>query len=887
MNVTITHEYQLVAAGLMPVWAGVLLAIVITIGVAWLLRGEIRSRKRTGTLVKMLMVNRSIIACILALLLVQPVLYVNRIKTQPGQLILAADRSRSMLRVDASDATTLFNLAAQLKTPGLENRITAGDDARRLLATLRPTLARFRAEVAAAAADLSQGIPPSAGVQGQLAAQLPELTSLSKEMGVLLANLLKTQTPAAATTQPGGPGGDPLAVADKTGADLADITAALAGMANKSLTQESSENLLHSYDVLLKSVDAGSAALTQLQLQLDQRFLAAMKPDERKPFDTFAQKSRFELASLLAAQAAADPQLSAAHRVVLSGFDRLDAGAAEAHTDLYSLIDSSTQQGVDEVVSGLVLFSDGQQNLPERAEVLRRLPGRGIPFVAVGVGSDQPVPDVAVIDYDVPGVIQRDKRTLLTARLKTQLPVDSPINVTLAQPDGTVIARAKAAAGANGRSSVAFEFKLTEPGPQLLTLKASADKPDAAPENDSVAIPFSVIGQPTRVLLIARWPRWDLVHLLQSLGTRPTRVDPVFWGQLSKAPHRGSAGGSIPDTAESLKRYQLVILDGSLFAGAKPEDAQLFSDFTQAGGNLLIIQSDDNSYAHAWPWLENFSNGSTSKPTALTATAISPGLGADGMPIVHLSADAALSRSAWAALAPVNRHTDVSPQHAILLLNAKNEPMMSVGFRGRGKVYLLGVSDLFRTREWAGGASSTRFLGAMVDDALQPLFANAESKAAVYPMTPVAGAPAFMLAQSADALTIKAEDGATPTVAPYKTADKTLTTSGLFIAPAAGKLDLLVGGAIAISSQSIRQLSMEDVDFQLDPARMTALAAAAGGHYVPIAELPAALKQLAPATERTISVRQFELWNLIGLLPFIAALMTLDWYLRRKAGMVL
>ena len=329
------------------------------------------------------------------------------------------------------------------------------------------------------------------------------------------------------------------------------------------------------------------------------------------------------------------------------------------------------------------------------------------------------------------------------------------------------------------------------------------------------------------------------------------------------------------------------MLDGSVFAGAKPEDSQLFADFVAQGGNLLVIQSEDAGYAGAWKWLGSPVNPSTSKPGVPPSVALAPGGASDGYPLVHLSADAALSRSAWAKLAPIVRHTAVAPQAVSLLIDPKGEPAMTLGFRGRGKVYLLGVADLFRTREWAGGVVASRFLGNVIDDALQPLFLASDAKAAVYPAMPVAGLEAVVLSASGEALQIKPENGTAAALTIAAPADKSITPSAFVAMPAAGKFDITSGGTSVLSSQSIRQLSMEDVDFQLDPARMTVLATAASGRYVPLTELLAALKQIPAATERTISVRQFELWNLLALLPIIAALMTLDWYLRRKAGMVL
>ena len=101
-----------------------------------------------------------------------------------------------------------------------------------------------------------------------------------------------------------------------------------------------------------------------------------------------------------------------------------------------------------------------------------------------------------------------------------------------------------------------------------------------------------------------------------------------------------------------------------------------------------------------------------------------------------------------------------------------------------------------------------------------------------------------------------------------------------------GSYTVEVGGE-RFAFDAVRALASEDLYFHLDAARLRRMAAAAGGDYVPLADLPARLARLEGRLQQDVELRQVRLWNLWGLLLLFAALVTLDWVLRRRRGLVL
>lgn len=892
MTPDVRTTYRLVSMGVLPVWAGALLALCAATAALLLLRGEMRRRKRRKA-PALLYAARTLLALLLGVLVMQPVLFIRREWGQPGVLALVADRSRSMLRADRYADAVLLDLASALKWPGTERREVLPGRLIQHLVTLEPILEAWRQQVFAIQDELAQGLPWGAAFEETVGRLARETAARSAELRDLLEALSKLEARLAAAPKPSGKSATPdpklfaplYLLADQ----LASLRDAMGKAAGAPLDEERAAGLLRAHDDLLSALRAATPAMAALQHWCDERFLGGAPPAARRELEGISKRSRFQLAKGLARQIANDPLLAARHRVRLLGFEDLAPANALENTDLFAPIDELLAGSLDEVVSGIVLFSDGRQNLPERPEVLRRLSGRDAALLLAGVGVGGEGPDVAIADCQLPGVLLGGQEATLVADLKAAVPKGTPIQVELSSGARPLASQSLEADG-TGQARATLTFRAPQTGDEGLRLSARMPGGDAAPGNDQVSIAPHVLNRTARALVVAKWARWDVVYLLSALRGKPCRVDLVLWGGSSgKGVRRGLGLGKIPDQLSHLKRYGLIVLDGEPFPGMTQEDGQLFASYVREPGGVLVVIADGDKWYG--PRLAGLLPGGELAPLEAERPSMGPLPSSAMLPAVSLSVDSATTLGTWRALPPA-QHLWTVPDQAIPLLAAGGRTLLSVGFYGRGKLYALGCGDLFRLREWGHGEPAQRFLANLLDDALQPTFRDEKARLALYPFAPRTGATAHVLL---DARGLGSTGGARVTLPDGTRAALAFEplpgSPGLFHATfrvaAAGPITLEAPGVAPLSARAASSVSREDIDFTLDEATLRRLARCGGGRHVPLHGLARAVAELPPRLDHRVAVRQIRLWNLWWLLPALAALMAVDWVLRRRNSLVL
>ena len=894
MTPHVRTTWRLFATGVLPWWAGVALALAAVAAAMLFLRGELRRRRRSRP--ALLCTVRALVVLCLGILALQPVLFIRREWERPGVLALVADRSRSMLRTDRYPEAMRLDLAAALGLAALSEREVSPGRTRQRLLSLRPAAEAWRQQMSAMHDELAQGLPWGPAFAETAKRQAAEAAALSTQVRQLVDSLSPLETRLAARPEAGTPAPEAPAPPDPKllsplyvlADEVASLRDAVSEAAGTPLDEERTADLVGRHDRLLAAWRAAEPALAQLQRACDAQFLAALPEAARDELEALAAPSRFALAKGLATRIAADPKVAARHRVRLIGFQDLAPHNALECTDLTAPIERLLLESLDQVVAGVVLFSDGGQNLPERPAVLRRLASREVSLVLAGVGVGSELPDLAVVDYRLPAVLLAGEDATLHAELKTAVPRGTSMRVELAA-GGRVLAKQTLKTDA-AETHVALPFRVPRTGDEGLTLSVSAPEADAAPENDRALIAPQIRSRGARVLVVAREARWDVVYLLAALRTRPCRVDLALWGEAAgRKTRRGLGFGKIPDKLSHLKRYDLVVLDGEPFPEMTADDGALFARYVrEAGGTLLVVADGEAWYG---PKLRGLLPARPLVPIDEEARHLAPLPAATRLPATSLSANGSRTEGIWASLPPARR-LRVVPDQAVPLLAAGGRTVLSVGFHGRGKLYAFGCGDLFRLREWGRGEPVRRFLASLLDDALQPVFHDPAAKLALYPFAPVAGAAADVIADlrglplTAGAAVVLPGGTRVPLAfAPMPNAPGLLRAG--FRVPAAGALAVETPGVAPLSARAVSSVSQEDIDFALDTATLSRLARAAGGRVVALPDVARAVAALPARPDRRVAVREIRLWSLWWLLPALAALMTADWVLRRRSGLVL
>lgn len=225
--------------------------------------------------------------------------------------------------------------------------------------------------------------------------------------------------------------------------------------------------------------------------------------------------------------------------------------------------------------------------------------------------------------------------------------------------------------------------------------------------------------------------------------------------------------------------------------------------------------------------------------------------------------------------------------------------MASFGLHGKGRCVFLGLGEMHRLRDFTGddgdGPSGWRdartfVAGMAINAARDPFAARGEGRFALLPDLPTAGAPARVYVRDPggpgeDAeLRWKQNEGSG--TLRLDAADAFLT--GAFRPPEPGALELSGGGLVARVVVPVRPgLCAENVHFGTDEKLMRAISRYTGGRSVSPEGFGSLVASIRPREQVEVRVHEYSLWHSVWMLLAVVGLVTTEYCLRRRAGMVL
>jgi len=917
----IRTTFELAHTGRLPLWVALLAGAALLALCLILVRAEARRlRRRRG--IRWLYVTRTLVVLAFTWLLVQPLLFIRRETTERGRLIVLVDDSKSMfLSDDYRNLSARLDLAQLLRLPGTERRSRFALDHAASLRRLEEKLARSMDAVQGYLDELEQGLPWGDSFTTALRRQADDARPWEDLASEMIAGVERLRS---ALSQ--GKEAEEVAKNDALVVPVREFVTELQRLIERlgawreapQMTIWSLQEIRAACASLRDLVAPSIAALEALQAEADVQATASGPEELPESLSAVQEMSRFRLASTALQNSGLLAELSRRHELEIrrlrglegllspggAGIRALESQDAQPVTDFYEPLERLVRELSLELLSGIVLVTDGQQNSRVRPEAILRLVKQRIPLVAVGVGSTEGAQDLAIADYAIPGIAVAGKKAEFQATLKSAAPAGTRYRFSLL--DGAAeLARIEGEVAEPGMLDVASEYTIEEEGKRVLKLAVQWDGPDANPANNEAFFPVHVRGRKPKVLVVASTARWDVVYLLRALERELCSTDLVLTGEKKTKTSRGKGKGKIPKTLSELKAYDLVVLDGPPFRGLTKEDPDLFADHVeQAGGALLLLlgpgERDGGSYRQLlsarFPQLAppDYQSPAPSDGRELNVAEQSR-----FVPAALLSAESEESRGLWSQLARPRLLAQVSPQAVPLVeSSALDAAVFSLGFHGKGRIYQLGIGDLFRMREWHGSTAVNQLLSSLAQDALRPLFQEQEDGpfVAVYPPLPVVG-QACQLLVSRDgaeatgvAAVLEPEGGESRVVELKRSSEKGVLWRGEFTPARPGPFQIVVTtGARRTEHKSLAAspLSKEGIYFRLDQSTLEELAEKAQGKYVHLSRSEEAIRSIPVRTRPKITVREVKLWNLKLVLLIVAALLTLDWVMRRKKGIIL
>ncbi|HEY4310463.1 MAG TPA: vWA domain-containing protein [Pirellulales bacterium] len=267
----------------------------------------------------------------------------------------------------------------------------------------------------------------------------------------------------------------------------------------------------------------------------------------------------------------------------------------------------------NEPVSGLILFTDGQQNAGiEPASVLSNAREAGIPIFAIGIGSDRQNANVRVSDFVAPARAYPGDKYTATGYLQAQGMAGQTVTVELLASDmpsgggearanaGTVVASQQVTLGGDGEVvPVPFEMVPDAVGRKTLALRVVAPRQDSYAGDNQQEVDIEIVDRKTKVLLFAGGPTREYQFLRNQLRRDKDMIVNVLLqtGEEGISQDANEILDEFPSTREELFEYDCIVAfdpDWRVLSSAQIDAVDRWIG-EQAGGLIVIagpIHSD-------------------------------------------------------------------------------------------------------------------------------------------------------------------------------------------------------------------------------------------------------------------------------------------------------
>lgn len=407
-----------------------------------------------------------------------------------------------------------------------------------------------------------------------------------------------------------------------------------------------------------------------------------------------------------------------------------------ATTDLGGPLMEVVEQGDSKQRVAVVLFSDGQHNQgASPLETAKMFGQRGIPIHTVGLGSALPPRDLAVLDVKAPDTVNADAQLRGEVMLRDDMPAGEPFTLRISAGGKTLWEKALTTEQRSQRA-VPFEFSIKD----YVTAEMKAKDRDLQFASLGIALEVSVptlpgekntnnnarifrmnaMTQKPKVLLLDGRPRWEFRYL-RNLFERDERweVNALLagGGGEQKPWSRGAQNGQFPGTREALFSYHLIVF-GDLPAGQirGPELDWMREFVERRGGGIIFIDGRQEE-------LSNFANSEIGGlfPVSWKGPAVeSPdfrfrfkAVGAAQAPL-SLVPETQQNLELWGSLPGPHRVAPAQalPASEVLLeavLGERTVPALVYRRFGAGRVLYAGHDDSWRWRYNVGDLYHQRF----------------------------------------------------------------------------------------------------------------------------------------------------------------------------------
>ncbi len=592
----------------------------------------------------------------------------------------------------------------------------------------------------------------------------------------------------------------------------------------------------------------------------------------------------------------------------------------EKGTDMDSAITKAAERHGN--LRGVVLLSDGDWNTGNTpASAATNLRMKNIPVYAVGIGSEERLPDIKLASMDAPTFGIAGKTLRLPFQIVSWLPRDKEVNITLTGTRGDKIEKVIRVPGM-GQVRDTLNWLPTKVGEYNLKIQIPVDDGEINPDNNEFEFPITIKSETLKVLVVDSYPRWEYRYLRNALERDPG-VDVrclLFHPDLDDV---GGGRGYLEEfpTEKELFDYDVVFLGD---VGVEPKQLSI--------ENTEHIRQLVRSHAGGLVFLPGFRGKQASLLSTdledlypvITDTAAPRGFGSPHPSrftltesgrrslLTRLEMNERDNENVWKNLPGFQWHASalrakiggqVLAVHETESSRFGRVPLIVTRTSGTGKVLFMGTDGAWRWRKGVEDLYHYRFWGQVVRwMAYQRNMSQGESMRLFYsPDRPEAD---NVLTLNANVMSSGGEPLRNGTVIVQITAPSgqtdalTLSSAGedswglftgTFIPKEGGQYQLVTTcaetGAKLETTIAVQGLEREQIG---EPARFDVLkeiATLSRGRLADISEIDDLVNEIADLPEPEAVIRRFRLWSHPAWGGLLILLLSLFWVGRKLAGL--
>ena len=574
-------------------------------------------------------------------------------------------------------------------------------------------------------------------------------------------------------------------------------------------------------------------------------------------------------------------------------------------TNIQETLESIKVDNVSQNLSAILLISDGVYNAG--GNPIRTAEALGVPVHSIAVGSAEPITDLAITEVVANPFCYVDQSTPIRLKIhnsgfsKITLPVSLQSNGT------TIVAETTTIPDSPSDKEIILDFTPTETGRQKLVLSIPAQADEQTLENNQRTLYIDVFKSKLKIVLIAASLSPDISFLKRLLTTDRYQVATIIQKRAGEFYKRDPAADL--ENADMFIFYDFPTND----SGADFTD-ELFQILEKNRQPILFISGKRIS----WAKLEKFSNYSpvasaTRLPREqLVFAQLSP-LG-ETHPVMQVATEAALARSLWSELPPV--FTSFSAQQlaagATVLAYSRPSansrqlsPLIILGTNGAHKSAALMAHELWRwdLMMWGINRSEDVYrtllinLARWLETNKSEDLVRVEMEKTNYSYGDAVNMRISVFDENLNPVSdaevaIQLEKGE------WRREYSALSIgdgkySFLIQPPIPGDYEALVSASQGerkigdhVSLFSVGEYSAELADLQAQPAVLRGLSRATGGFFTSPDSVNLLAEHVHGAATVTPVTRENELWNNRIILALILVLLTSEWFIRKRKGMV-